>query len=91
MDEYASEHSEIAGFSLYSCTVNDLLRCKCTGKKAQIMQIYDKLRELENRGELAIILVKNRLSGPTQDIIVTYKLNDCFLLCEIQLALSTVN
>lgn len=36
-------------------------------------------------------MVKNRLGGPTQDILITYKIRDCFLLCEIQLALSTTN
>jgi hypothetical protein len=55
------------------------------------MKVYDKLRELEQKDDLSIIMVKNRLSGPTQDILITYKLKNCFLLCEIQLALSTTN
>lgn len=43
-ETYSNEHSEISSFSLYSFTVNDLLRCKCTGKKNQIIAVYSKLR-----------------------------------------------
>lgn len=47
LETYSDMGAEQAEFNLYSFTVNDLLRCKCTGKKDQILRVYKKLLQKE--------------------------------------------
>lgn len=91
LDDYSAENSEEASFKLFSFTVNDLLRCKCTGTRDQVLSVWSKLNALAKTEDITIITVKNRLSSHTKDILITYKIRQSFLLCEIQLALSSVN
>lgn len=48
--------------------VSDLLRCKCSGTKKQIKQVYEKIEK-----KFTIVRVKNRLKTSNNDFMVNFK------------------
>ena len=74
---------------MYTLTIGDLFRCKCSGTKSQILEVYKNLTNPDNK--IKILRVKNRLADGTQDILINFMLEKdiSFFICEIQLALST--
>lgn len=58
---------------LILCDVNDLLRCQFMGNKSAIMEVFHKLKALENSGEIKIIRIKNRFATPLNDALINFK------------------
>ena len=75
---------------LVRCEISDLLRCQFLGKKAQLIEIFEKMKKLEKEGRIKITRIKNRFATPLNDCIINYMFvgkRNSFLICEIQLIL----
>ena len=61
--------------------VFDLMRASISGKKAQILEVFQNLKDAETRNEVSLIRVKNRLNTPLNDVLINFKLKDSFIIC----------
>lgn len=75
-------------FDLIKFRITDLMRCKVTGNKKEIIQIYQNFKKLEKDGQLTIVKIKNRLSTPMNDVMINFSIKGSFIICEAQLILS---
>ena len=86
---YAKGAMEEADLDIFTLKIGDLFRCKCSGSKEQVMQVYNLLRKTP---DIEVVRVKNRLGEGTQDLLLNFVYKNtekCFFICEMQLALST--
>ena len=67
--------------------VFDLMRASISGKKTQILEVFQNLKDAESRDEVSLIRVKNRLNTPLNDVLINFKLKDSFIICQLQLIL----
>lgn len=77
--QYVESGEEEADLDLYTLTIGDLFRCKCSGTKDQIFKAYENLVNLADsngRKRCKIIRVKNRLADGTQDILINFIFTD---------------
>lgn len=63
--------------------VFDLLRCKASGSKEDVMEVYERLK---SRKDIQLVRVKNRLNDSTRDMLINFKIDGTMLICEMQLA-----
>jgi hypothetical protein len=79
---------EMPGLDLVKFKINDLMRCQILGDRKKILEIYDKIIDLEQKGMLEIVKIKNRFQTPLSDAMLFLKFPFSFLICECQLVLS---
>lgn len=77
-DRIALAYSE---YEMIPFTVSDLLRCKCSGKVEEVLQV---IRKLQDHKKLKIVRIKDRLDTQNEDFLINIKLNDCPIICEVQ-------
>jgi len=75
------EHNYHRGFEVIPFDVGDLLRCKCSGTPSEVLAV---IRKLENHDKLEIVRIKDRLDTQNEDFLINIKLNNCPLICEVQ-------
>lgn len=82
--DYQREKRLESDIQVFTFTLGDLLRCRCSGTKEQILQVWANLKKKEEDKEIKILRVKNRLNQPTSDFLINFAFQDpnkCFLIC----------
>lgn len=73
---------------LIKFNVTDLFRAMITGKKSEIFKVYNNMKMMEKEGKIKIIKIKNRLGTHLNDVMIIFKMEESYIICELQLILT---